>query len=136
MHFLPDEESLAGLRSNGDVHVLKSPLEYPEVRSGWSQQSDVTRTAGNQFVVCTHRESPDQFVAKLGYCLRFKFAPLIHLVLRAFCADRDASDRGRFFTSRLDGRDQRFIPDCAQRSSKALIDEIEDRSPRAEVICN
>src|SRR5271157_4955917 len=117
MHFLANEESLAGLGSNWDVHLLKSPLVYPEVGSCWSQQGDVTRTTRNQFVAFTHRESSDQFVAKLGYCLRFKFAPLIHLVLRSFCADRDTSDREHFLTAGLDGRDQRFVPDCAQRSS-------------------
>src|ERR1039458_8838155 len=111
MHFLANEESLAGLGSNGDVHLLKSPLEYPEIRSGWSQQGDVTGTTRNQFALFTHCESPDQFVAKLCYCLRFKFAPLIHLVLRAFCADRDASNGERFFTAGCDGRDQRFVPD-------------------------
>src|SRR5258706_2971643 len=109
MYFMPDEESLAGLGRNGDVDVLKSPLEYPEVRSGWGQQSDVARTAGNQLVLFTHRESSDQFVAKLGYCFRFKFAPLIHLVLRAFCADRDASDGERILAARCYGRNQRFV---------------------------
>src|SRR5258707_7964332 len=102
MHFLPDEESFAGLGSNGDVHVLKSPFEDPEVRSGWSQQGDVTGTTRNRLVLFTHRESSDQFVAKLSYRLRFKFAPLIHLVLRAFCADRDASDGERILADGCD----------------------------------
>src|SRR3984957_14879562 len=111
MHFLPNEKSLAGLGSDRDVHVLKSPFEDPEVRSGWSQQGDVTGTTWNQLVLFTHREPSDQSVAKLGYCLRFKLAPLIHLVLRAFCADRDASDGERILAARCDGRDQRFVPD-------------------------
>src|ERR1017187_2655924 len=111
MHFLPNEKSLAGLGSDRDVHVLKSPFEDPEVRSSWSQQGDVTGTTGNQFVLFTHRESSDEFVAKLGYCLRFEFAPLIHLALRAFCADRDTSDGERLLTAGCDGRNQRFVPD-------------------------
>src|SRR5271166_613930 len=111
MHFLANEESFTGLGSNGDVHLLKSPLEYPEVRSSWSQKSDIAGAAGNHFVVLTHRESPDQFVAKLGYCLRFKFAPLMYLELRAFRADRDTSDGERLLAAAGDGRNQRFVSD-------------------------
>src|ERR1700678_1947406 len=100
MHFLPNEESLAGLGSDRDVHVLKSAFEDPEVRSSWSQQGDVTGTTRNQLVLFTHHQSSDQFAAKLGYCMRFKFAPLIHFVLRTFCADRDASDGERILAAR------------------------------------
>src|SRR5208282_3598268 len=103
MHLLANKEPFAGLGSNGDVHVLKRPFVYPEVCSGWSQQSDVARTALNQFLVFTHRESADQLLAKLGYRLRLEFTPLIHLVFRVFFADRNASYRDARLTAGCDG---------------------------------